>query len=244
MKQCTRCGNIVQNNSEQFCPKCGGTNFKPVAGNQQVVRPQMAKPQTQQNNTQPNKNQNINKPQLGKPGQTQNQQRANMYNQQGNGQIQNRPQNQQMNRNMNQHNNTPANNSTNTADIDISTIKLSKKQQQSKDLAVMNAMKQAQMNGESIDIVAFERNWILTHVVKNNNGNNNVALNESTISMTRWLIALLISTIPIVGILYSVFIIRDYSYSETQRNFHKAFIIFYSAMFIISIIATILINSI
>lgn len=210
MKKCSRCGSIADNN-EQFCPKCGGTKFSAVS-TQSQVKPSINKPQQPiRNNT--SGQQNVNRPQTTNQRVNNTQQvarnNANMSNRQGN------------------------------TNIDISNVKLTKKQEQSKDLAMMNAMKQAQMKGVNFDAVAFERNWIVNNVLAVRNKNNS---SEDTVSLVQWLIILAISTIPLVGIVYSVIGMKNCNYSETRRNFHKAFLAFYVAVFILSIILTSVIN--
>lgn len=237
MKQCIRCGSVVQNNAEQFCPKCGGTKFKPAQNNQNG---QPAKPQ------QPN----LNKPQQPRPQQ----QRP----QQNNGQQFNRnmqaPVSNQMNaeqlRNAGQNraNNQPGNmqNMQNQKNAQMNMtnqpVKLNKKQQQAKDMAMMNAMKQAQMSGQPFDAVAFENEWIAQNITNKQNNANTTASSGTETTFVQWMIALVISVIPIVGIVYSIMIMKNYSYSETRRNFHKAFLVYYIAAFIISLGVTILIN--
>ena len=228
MKQCVRCGNTIQNNSETFCPKCGGTNFKPV-----MVKPQMNKPQ-------PNKPQ---QPQQQRPQQNNGQQfsrnmQAPVSNQMNAEQLRNAGQNRANNHQNNMQN---MQNQTNAQmNMTNQPVKLNKKQQQAKDMAMMNAMKQAQMSGQPFDAVAFENEWIANNVTHNNKSMPQGGVDETT--FIQWIITLVISSIPIVGIVYSVMIMRNYSYSNTRRNFHKAFLVLYIAMFILSIVATAIIN--
>lgn len=237
MKQCIRCGSVVQNNAEQFCPKCGGTKFKPTQNNQNG---QQAKPQ------QPN----LNKPQQPRPQQQRPQQnngqqfnrnmQAPVSNQMSAEQLRNAGQN----RANSQHGNMQNMQNQKNAQMNMTNqpVKLNKKQQQAKDMAMMNAMKQAQMSGQPFDAVAFENEWIAQNVVNKQSNANSTASSGTETTFVQWMIALVISVIPIVGIVYSVMIMKNYSYSETRRNFHKAFLVYYIAAFIISLGITILIN--
>lgn len=237
MKQCIRCGSVVQNNAEQFCPKCGGTKFKPTQNNQNG---QPAKPQ------QPN----LNKPQQPRPQQQRPQQnngqqfnrnmQAPVSNQMNAEQLRNAGQN----RANSQQNNMQSMQNQKNAQMNMTNqpVKLNKKQQQAKDMAMMNAMKQAQMSGQPFDAVAFENEWIAQNITNKQNNANTTASSGNETTFVQWMIALVISVIPIVGIVYSIMIMKNYSYSETRRNFHKAFLVYYIAAFIISLGITILIN--
>lgn len=223
MRQCPRCKNPVEDNATS-CNKCGL-----VFNNGQPRKP------GQQNNGQNRPNQNMNNANRNpnqRPNQLQN--RPNQNGQQRPNQNQNSMQNKGQQRPV-------QNNAQNN--IDISNIKLSKAQEKAKDTAMMNAMKQAQASGNNFDINAFERKWIIENVVNKSAGTGTASSGTET-TLFAWIIALLLSTIPVFNIVYSILCMKNTSFDNTRRNFHKAFLIFYVAMTIISIALTLVIRMI
>lgn len=247
MKQCARCGQQL-NDNEQFCTRCGGTNFR-VIGTQGSQGQQVRNNMTQQRpNGAPNNNGMQQRP-------VQNNQR-NQYQQQGNFQGQqrqqvNRPNNQQVrpqinrpgqaNNNMqqpgaynmqqNEMNNQPVNSMEN---MPMKLRKMSRKEKQSKEMELMYAKKAANERGEYFDDEEFKRQ----HGWYEDRSATVAATTDMTVG--DWIKTLLLMLIPLVNIVVAVLGIKNVSTPEYKKNYYKAFMIYYIIAFILSALVTFL----
>lgn len=231
MKQCARCGQQL-NDNEQFCTRCGGTNFRVAANQSQQVRPNNMQQRPMNNGMQQRPmNNGINnvqqrpmqntqqgqqvRPQINRPNQPNrnNMQNTNMQN---NG-VSNTQQN-------NQYNDTPV----------LKLRKMSRKEKQSKEMELMYAKKAASERGEYFDDEMFKQQhgWY-------EDGSTPSGI-SGDMSVGDWIKTLLIMLIPIVNIVVAVLGMRSSSNPDYKRNYYKAFLIYYVVAFILSALVTFL----
>ena len=232
MKQCARCGQQL-NDNEQFCTRCGGTNFRVVANQSQQVRPNnmqqrpMNNGMRQQrpvnngmNNVQQRPMQNTQqsqqvRPQVNRPNQPNrnNMQNINMQNTGISSAQQN-----------NQYNDTPV----------LKLRKMSKKEKQSKEMELMYAKKAANEHGEYFDDEMFKQQ----HGWYEDGSTPSVA--SENMSVGDWIKTLLIMLVPIVNIIVAVLGIRNNSNPDYKKNYYKAFLIYYIVAIVLSALVTFL----
>lgn len=233
MKQCARCGQQL-NDNEQFCTRCGGTNFRVVPNQSQQVRPNNIQQRPMNNGMQQQRPMNNN-------GMNNVQQRPMQNTQQGQ-QVKpqvNRP--NQPNKN-NMQNNTMQNTGASTTQqnnqfTDTPVLKLrkmSKKEKQSKEMELMYAKKAANEHGEYFDDEMFKQQ----HGWYEDGSTSNVTSGD--MSVGDWIKTLLIMLIPIVNIIVAVLGIRNSSNPDYKKNYYKAFLIYYVVAFILSALVTFL----
>lgn len=233
MKQCARCGQQL-NDNEQFCTRCGGTNFRVVPNQSQQVRPNNIQQRPMNNGIQQQRPMNNN-------GMNNVQQRPMQNTQQGQ-QVRpqvNRP--NQPNKN-NMQNNTMQNTGESTTQqnnqfTDTPVLKLrkmSKKEKQSKEMELMYAKKAANEHGEYFDDEIFKQQ----HGWYEDGSTSNVTSGD--MSVGDWIKTLLIMLIPIVNIIVAVLGIRNSSNPDYKKNYYKAFLIYYVVAFILSALVTFL----
>lgn len=237
MKQCARCGQQL-NDNEQFCTRCGGTNFRTATNQSQQVRPNNMQQRPMNNGMQQQRPMNNN-------GMNNTQQRP-MQNTQQNQQVQpqvNRP--NQPNRN-NMQNNNMQNNMQNTGvsptqqnnqftDTPVLKLrKMSKKEKQSKEMELMYAKKAANERGEYFDDEMFKQQ----HGWYEDGSAPSVASGD--MSVGDWIKTLLIMLVPIVNIIVAVLGIRNSSNPDYKKNYYKAFLIYYVVAFVLSALVTFL----
>lgn len=233
MKQCARCGQQL-NDNEQFCTRCGGTNFRVVPNQSQQVRPNNIQQRPMNNGMQQQRPMNNN-------GMNNVQQRPVQNTQQGQ-QVRpqvNRP--NQPNKN-NMQNNTMQNTGASTTQqnnqfTDTPVLKLrkmSKKEKQSKEMELMYAKKAANEHGEYFDDEMFKQQ----HGWYEDGSTSNVTSGD--MSVGDWIKTLLIMLIPIVNIIVAVLGIRNSSNPDYKKNYYKAFLIYYVVAFILSALVTFL----
>lgn len=237
MKQCARCGQQL-NDNEQFCTRCGGTNFRTATNQSQQVRPNNMQQRPMNNGMQQQRPMNNN-------GMSNAQQRPMQNTQQGQ-QVRpqvNRP--NQPNRN-NMQNNNMQNNMQNTGvsptqqnnqftDTPVLKLrKMSKKEKQSKEMELMYAKKAANERGEYFDDEMFKQQ----HGWYEDGSAPSVASGD--MSVGDWIKTLLIMLVPIVNIIVAVLGIRNSSNPDYKKNYYKAFLIYYVVAFVLSALVTFL----
>lgn len=233
MKQCARCGQQL-NDNEQFCTRCGGTNFRVVPNQSQQVRPNNIQQRPMNNGMQQQRPMNNN-------GMNNVQQRPMQNTQQGQ-QVRpqvNRP--NQPNKN-NMQNNTMQNTGASTTQqnnqfTDTPVLKLrkmSKKEKQSKEMELMYAKKAANEHGEYFDDEMFKQQ----HGWYEDGSTSNVTSGD--MSVGDWIKTLLIMLIPIVNIIVAVLGIRNSSNPDYKKNYYKAFLIYYIVAIVLSALVTFL----
>lgn len=231
MKQCARCGQQL-NDNEQFCTRCGGTNFRAAANQPQQVRPnnmqqrpmnngmQQRPMNNGMNNVQQRPMQNTQqgqqvRPQVNRPNQP-NRNNMQNINMQNNG-ISSTQQN-------NQYNDTPV----------LKLRKMSRKEKQSKEMELMYAKKAANERGEYFDDEMFKQQ----HGWYEDGSAPSVASGD--MSVGDWIKTLLIMLVPIVNIIVAVLGIRNSSNPDYKKNYYKAFLIYYVVAFVLSALVTFL----
>lgn len=228
MKQCARCGQQL-NDNEQFCTRCGGTNFRAAANQPQQVRPNNMQQRPMNNGMQQRPMNN---------GMNNIQQRPMQNTQQGQ-QVRpqvNRP-NQPNRNNINVQNTGVSNTQQNSQFTDTPVLKLrkmSRKEKQSKEMELMYAKKAANERGEYFDDEMFKRQ----HGWYEDGSAPSVASGD--MSVGDWIKTLLIMLVPIVNIIVAVLGIRNSSNPDYKKNYYKAFLIYYIAAFVLSALVTFL----
>ena len=231
MKQCARCGQQL-NDNEQFCTRCGGTNFRVAANQSQQVRPNNMQQRPMNNGMQQRPmNNGINnvqqrpmqntqqgqqvRPQVNRPNQPNrnNMQNINMQNTGISSTQQN-----------NQYNDTPV----------LKLRKMSRKEKQSKEMELMYAKKAANERGEYFDDEMFKQQ----HGWYEDGSAPSVASGD--MSVGDWIKTLLIMLVPIVNIIVAVLGIRNSSNPDYKKNYYKAFLIYYIVAFVLSALVTFL----
>ena len=231
MKQCARCGQQL-NDNEQFCTRCGGTNFRAAANQPQQVRPNNMQQRPMNNGMQQRPMNN---------GMSNVQQRPMQNTQQGQ-QVRpqvNRP--NQPNRNNMQNINmqntgissTQQNNQYNDTPV-LKLRKMSRKEKQSKEMELMYAKKAANERGEYFDDEMFKQQ----HGWYEDGSAPSVASGD--MSVGDWIKTLLIMLVPIVNIIVAVLGIRNSSNPDYKKNYYKAFLIYYIVAFVLSALVTFL----
>lgn len=231
MKQCARCGQQL-NDNEQFCTRCGGTNFRVAANQSQQVRPNNMQQRPMNNGMQQRPmNNGINnvkqrpmqntqqgqqvRPQVNRPNQP-NRNNMQNINMQNTG-ISNTQQN-------NQYNDTPV----------FKLRKMSRKEKQSKEMELMYAKKAASERGEYFDDEMFKQQ----HGWYEDGSTPSVA--SENMSVGDWIKTLLIMLVPIVNIIVAVLGIKNNSNPDYKKNYYKAFLIYYIVAFVLSALVTFL----
>lgn len=242
MKICTRCGNVLPD-EEEFCSRCGGRNFKAQvqqnSQGQQMQRPQgqgqpMQRPQQQQGQQmQRPQGQPMQRPQqqvVRPQGQQMPRPQQQMQRPQGQGQPVQRPQ-QQMQRPQQQvqtvqNQNMAGNfgeqqfNSEMFPDTPVETkkglFKKSNKQpKQHKQQPQMQQQQQVNNNG-------FEPTM--------------EPIIEDGSNVGDWIKTLLIFIIPVYGLIKYFTGMKDMSQPAYKRNFYKAFLIYFVACIVVSLV--------
>lgn len=229
MKQCARCGQQL-NDNEQFCNRCGGTNFKTMGTQGQNARPMGA----QQQRPMPG-NAGVNnaqqRPMQGQPQQVRQNQpsRPNQPNRPMQGQQAGMQQNNNFNNGMVQQ----QNNQFSDAPV-MKLRKMSKKEKQSKEMELMYAMKAASERGEYFDEEMFKQQhgWY--------EDGSNSAESSGDMTVGDWLKTLLIMLIPIANIVIAFLGMRNTSNPLYKRNYYKAFMIYYLVAFVVSTLIALL----
>lgn len=238
MKQCARCGQQL-NDNEQFCTRCGGTNFR-MMNNQGNSGQQARNNMTQQR---PNNGFNGNMQQ--RPMQNNPRNQAPQGNFQGQQRQQvNRPNTQQARPQINrpgqpnnsmqqtgmyntqqtEMNNQPAN----SMSVPLKLRKMSRKEKQSKEMEWMYAKKAANERGEYFDDEEFKRQ----HGWYEDGSTPDVVTTDMTVG--DWIKTLLLMLIPLVNIVVAVLGIKSNSNPEYKKNYYKAFMIYYIIAFVLS----------
>lgn len=231
MKQCARCGQQL-NDNEQFCTRCGGTNFRVAANQSQQVRPNNMQQRPMNNGMQQRPmNNGIN-----------NVQQRPMQNTQQGQQVRpqvNRPNQPNRNnmQNINMQNtgisNTQQNNQYNDTPV-LKLRKMSRKEKQSKEMELMYAKKAASERGEYFDDEMFKQQ----HGWYEDGSTPSVA--SENMSVGDWIKTLLIMLVPIVNIIVAVLGIKNNSNPDYKKNYYKAFLIYYIVAFVLSALVTFL----
>lgn len=232
MKQCARCGQQL-NDNEQFCTRCGGTNFRAAANQPQQVRPNNMQQRPMNNGMQQRPMNN------GMHNGMNNVQQRPMQNTQQNQQVRpqvNRP-NQPNRNNINMQNTGVSNTQQNSQFTDTPVLKLrkmSRKEKQSKEMELMYAKKAASERGEYFDDEMFKQQ----HGWYEDGSTSSVA--SENMSVGDWIKTLLIMLVPIVNIIVAVLGIRNSSNPDYKKNYYKAFLIYYIVAFVLSALVTFL----
>lgn len=214
MKQCVRCGQKV-NDDQQFCVKCGGTNFRTIV---QQNRPQQPMQNRMNNNGFNQQNMQMQQQQRVMPGQPKPNRpgQQNMQNMQNMQQIQNQ-------------------NQLNNVQQPKKLKKVSKKEQQAREMKMLYAMREAQQRGEAFDEEAYKQQNGWYETVGTSNNNMISQGNTAEMSVLDWIKTFLLMLIPIVNLVIAFSGMKNMSNPEYKRNYYKAFLIYYIAVFAISI---------
>lgn len=223
MKQCARCGQQL-NDSEQFCSRCGGTNFKVMNMQGQPARPMNQQQRPVQGQIQNGMQQ---RPIQNQPGQQARPQvnRPNQPNRPMQNQIPNGSMQQQVN---NEFTGNQVQQNNQFVDAPLKLRKMSKKEKQSKEMELMYAMKAASERGEYFDEEMFKQQ----HGWYDDGSMSSEASADMT--MVDWLKTLLIMLVPIVNIIVAFLGMRNTSNPVYKRNYYKAFMIYYIVAFVLS----------
>lgn len=238
MKQCARCGQQL-NDNEQFCNRCGGTNFKQVN-----IQGQPSRPANMQQQRPMQVNQNMNGMQQQRQMQGQMQQgMIQGQNQQNRQQVNrpnqpNRPMQGQMQQGQMQgaqqqvgqnFSNIDAQQSNQFNDAPVMKLrKMSKKEKQSKEMELMYAMKAATERGEYFDEEMFKQQhgWYEDGTASSKN--------TGDMSVVDWIKTLLIMLVPIVNIVVAILGIKNAGNPDYKKNYYKAFLIYYLVAIVLS----------
>lgn len=229
MKQCARCGQQL-NDNEQFCSRCGGTNFKVMNTQGQPARPMNQQQRPVQGQMQNGMQQ---RPIQNQPGQQARPQvnRPNQPNRPMQNQIPNGNMQQQVN---NEFTGNQVQQNNQFMDTPLKLRKMSKKEKQSKEMELMYAMKAASERGEYFDEEMFKQQ----HGWYDDGSMSSEASADMT--MVDWLKTLLIMLVPIVNIIVAFLGMRNTSNPVYKRNYYKAFMIYYIVAFVLSILVAFL----
>lgn len=229
MKQCARCGQQL-NDNEQFCNRCGGTNFKMMNMQYKQARPaniQQQRPIQGNNNTNGIQKRPMPNQQFQQGQQFRNQvNKPNQPNRPMQGQVQGNQMQQK-----NQQNFVDASVQQNNQFKDSSVMKLrkmSKKEKQSKEMELMYAMKAATERGEYFDEELFKQQhgWYEDSTVSDKT--------SGDMSVADWIKTLLIMLVPVVNIIVAILGIRNTSNPVYKKNYYKAYLIYYLSSFALS----------
>lgn len=230
MKQCARCGQQL-NDNEQFCTRCGGTNFRAAANQPQQVRPNNMQQRPMNNGMQQRPMNN---------GRNNVQQRPMQNTQQGQ-QVRpqvnrpNQPNRNNMQNNMQNTGVSPTQQNNQFTDTPVLKLrKMSRKEKQSKEMELMYAKKAASERGEYFDDEMFKQQ----HGWYEDGSAPSVASGD--MSVGDWIKTLLIMLVPIVNIIVAVLGIRNSSNPDYKKNYYKAFLIYYVVAFVLSALVTFL----
>lgn len=250
MKQCARCKNIIQNDNEMFCPKCGGTQFNyPRSTQQKQSQPQSrpVQPHQQQSN-------------MNNVGGATQMPSMDMYNQQTSGYNQptsgyNQPMyNQQpvqpqvyTQQQMPMQSTMQIQQAFNQSPAQPTRAKkVSKKERQRRETEALFAIKAARERGENLTKEEYYRQmgWeeaaqqIQQKPMKSQQqsyGMQQNIGNTEAVTVKDWIITLILMLIPILNIVLALKNMNSISVDMSKRNFYKAFLIYYIAALIISI---------
>lgn len=246
MKICARCGQNV-NDAEQFCSRCGGTQFKVSKATQQnrPVRPQMhqAQQQINQGQQQMNMNQqqvNMNQQQNGMWQQPMNQntQQMNMNQQ--------RPVRPQLNKSMN---NMGMNNQAQFNNQQMQQTQMNQQQMNMNQQMYNGQQMQGQQNNQFQELPPKKKLFMskgerqAAKLNKQNNPNQQMTqINSDGSSVKDWILTLIFLIIPIYNIVYIIKVTKSPTEVMYKKNYIKAFLIYFAASCVISLIITLLLS--
>lgn len=233
MKICARCGQNV-NDAEQFCSRCGGTQFKVPQTTQQnrPVRPQMHQAQQQMNQDQQQMNMNQQQNGMWQQPMNQNTQQMNMNQQ--------RPVRPQLNKSMN---NMGMNNQAQFNNQQMQQMQMNQQQMN------MNQQMQGQQNNQFQELPPKKKLFMskgerqAAKLNKQNNPNQQMTqVNNDGSSVKDWILTLIFLIIPIYNIVYIIKVIKSPTEAMYKKNYIKAFLIYFAASCVISLIVTLLLS--
>ena len=231
MKQCARCGKELADN-EQFCNRCGGTNFREATQQRTQQQRQQQRPQQQRPMQQRPQHQQVNSHQ--KPVQQRNQQQKPTQQRP----IQQKPIQQATNNQQPQQQNLVQNQSESEQFIDYANQpktnkKLSKKEKKAREMELMYAMKAAKERGEEFNVELYKQQhgWL-----------DESCENSEDIGTKDWLITFIIMLVPIINLIMAFKGMNNTNNPSYKRGYYKAFMIYYIASFVISVAITFIMN--
>lgn len=233
MKICARCGQNV-NDTEQFCSRCGGTQFKVPQPTQQnrPVKPQMHQAQQQMNMNQQQNN-------MWQQPMNQNTQQMNMNQQ--------RPVRPQLNKTMN---NTGINNQAQFNNQQMQQMQMNQQQMYNgQQMYNSQQMQQGQQNNQFQELPPKKKLFMskgerqAAKLNKQNNTNQQMPqVSADGSSVKDWVLTLIFLIIPIYNIVYIIKVIKSPTETMYKKNYIKAFLIYFAASCIISLIITLLLS--